>query len=100
MLPKALRPAGVAVGGVVVFGLWGVWRVFPGGGVGHVIEIKVADLVVDRAGVPHASLRIEEQLPHRDFRMRVGIFDDLAGLGVQAVERVLLVRGIKTVLMT
>src|SRR5262245_59055406 len=59
-----------------------------------VVEMKISDLVVDRARVPHAALRIEEELPHRDFRMRIRILDHLAGLGVEAAERVLLVRGV------
>src|SRR5262245_19302882 len=59
-----------------------------------IIEIEIADLVIDRARVPHAALRIDEELPHRDLRMRIRILDHLAGLGIEATERVLLVRGV------
>src|SRR5215470_4239674 len=61
---------------------------------GIVVEIKITDLVVDRARVPHAALRIDEELAHGNFRMRVRILDHLAGLGIEAAERVLLVRGV------
>src|SRR6516164_9053407 len=59
-----------------------------------VVVEEIPDLVVDRARVPHASLRIEEELAHGDLRMRERIFEDLAGLGIEPAERVLLVRRI------
>src|SRR3954470_1361967 len=62
------------------------------GGVGRVIKIEIAALVIDRARVPHPTLRIDEELPHRNFRVRVRIFGDFAGLGIQSSERVLFVR--------
>src|SRR5262245_59473773 len=43
-----------------------------------VVDVPVADPVVRRAPVPHASLRVEEELPHRDFRVREWILGDLA----------------------
>src|SRR5215475_2141979 len=57
-----------------------------------IAQIKVADLVVDGARVPHAALRIEEELPHRDLRMRIGIFRHFAAARIEPPEGVLLVR--------
>src|SRR5215208_2047372 len=56
--------------------------VFPRRFFRFVVEIEIADLVIDRARVPHAALAIEEELPHRYFRTRIRIFDDFAGLRV------------------
>src|SRR5712671_5460855 len=57
-------------------------------------QIEISDLVVGRARVPHAALAIDEELAHRNFRMRIGIFDYVAGLGIEPAERVLFVRGV------
>src|SRR5690242_138235 len=62
--------------------------------VGILVEIEITDLVVDRARVPHAPLRIDEELAHGDFRVWVRILDHLAGLGIEPAEGVLLVRGV------
>src|SRR5215510_2574529 len=59
-----------------------------------IIEIEITDLVVDRARVPHAPLRIDKELAHGDFRMRVRILNHVSGLGIEPAERVLLVRGV------
>src|SRR5579863_5107260 len=57
-------------------------------------QIEIPNLVVDRARVPHAALRIEEELAHGDLRVRVRILGDLAGLGIEPADAVLLVRGV------
>src|SRR5262245_35725074 len=59
-----------------------------------VVEIEVSDFVVDRACIPHASLGIEKELSHRNFGMRIRILSHLASVRIQAVQSVLLMRGV------
>src|SRR5271170_6892953 len=47
-------------------------------------QIEVTDLVIWVGAIPHPSLRIAEELPHGEFRMREGILGHLPCLRIKA----------------
>src|ERR1700730_2980654 len=51
-------------------------------------EVEIPDLVVGRRAEPHPALVVHEEVAQRILRVRERIFDDLAGVGVEASDHV------------
>src|SRR5450759_159931 len=61
---------------------------------------EVSHLIIRSGAVPHAALRVEEELFHRVFRVGVGEFSHLPRFGIEAADDVHLVGRIPDVVIT